>query len=32
VSLGVDYDATRFKVHTTRGRLQMLGLAAQFSF
>ena len=32
VRLGVDYDATRFKVHTTRGRLQMLGLAAQFSF
>jgi OmpA-OmpF porin, OOP family len=32
VRLGVDYDATRFKVHTTHGRLQMLGLAAQFSF
>jgi hypothetical protein len=30
--LGIDYDATRFKVHTTHGRLQMLGLAAQFSF
>jgi opacity protein-like surface antigen len=30
--IGVDYDATRFKVHTTRGSLQMLGAAAQFSF
>ena len=30
--LGLDYDLTRFKVHTTRGRLQMLGVAAQFSF
>ena len=30
--LGLDYDMTRFKVHTTRGPLQMLGLAAQFSF
>jgi opacity protein-like surface antigen len=30
--VGVDYDVTRFKVHTTRGSLQMLGLAAQFSF
>jgi opacity protein-like surface antigen len=30
--LGLDYDVTRFKVHTTRGPLQMLGLAAQFSF
>jgi hypothetical protein len=30
--LGVDYDMTRFKVHTTQGRLQMLGVAAQFSF
>ncbi len=30
--VGVDYDVTRFKVHTTRGPLQMLGVAAQFSF
>ncbi len=30
--IGVDYDVTRFKVHTTRGPLQMLGVAAQFSF
>ncbi len=30
--LGLDYDVTRFKVHTTRGPLQMVGLAAQFSF
>lgn len=30
--VGVDYDVTRFKVHTTRGPLQMLGLAAQYSF
>ena len=30
--VGLDYDLTRFKVHTTRGRLQMLGVAAQFSF
>jgi Outer membrane protein beta-barrel domain len=32
IRLGVDYDATRFKVHTNRGPLQMLGVAAQFSF
>ena len=32
IRLGLDYDMTRFKVHTTRGPLQMLGLAAQFSF
>ena len=32
VRVGVDFDATRFKVHTTQGRLQMLGIAAQFSF
>ena len=32
IRLGVDYDATRFKVHTTRGPLQMLGASAQFSF
>lgn len=30
--LGIDYDATRFKVHTTRGSLHMLGVSAQFSF
>ena len=30
--LGIDYDATRFKAHTTRGPLHMLGLSAQFSF
>ena len=32
VRLGIDYDATRFKVHTTRGPLQMFGLSSQFSF
>jgi len=30
--LSLDYDLTRFKVHATRGPLQMLGLAAQYSF
>ena len=30
--VGVDYDVTRFKVHTTRGPLHMLGVAAQYSF
>ena len=30
--LGLDYVDTRMKVHTTRGSLRMLGLAAQFSF
>ena len=30
--VGFDYDVTRMKVHTTRGPLQMLGIAAQFSF
>ena len=30
--LSVDYDATRFKVHTTRGSLQMLGASAQYTF
>ena len=30
--LGLDGDVTRFKVHTTRGPVRMLGLAAQFSF
>ena len=32
VRLSLDCDVTRFKVHTTRGSLQMLGLAAQYSF
>ncbi|MBC7483211.1 MAG: outer membrane beta-barrel protein [Rhizobacter sp.] len=32
VRLGIDYDATRFQAHTTRGPLHMLGLSAQFSF
>ena len=32
VHVGVDYDVTRFKVYRTRGPLQMLGVAAQFSF
>lgn len=32
VRLSLDYDMTRFKVHTTRGPLQMLGLAVQYSF
>lgn len=32
VRLSLDYDATRFKVHTTRGPLQMLGVALQYSF
>lgn len=30
--LSLDLDETRFKVHTTRGSLRMLGVAAQFSF
>lgn len=30
--VGVDLDVTRFKVHTTQGPLQMLGLSTQFSF
>ena len=30
--LGIDYDLTRFKVYTRRGSLQMLGVAAQYSF
>jgi OOP family OmpA-OmpF porin len=30
--LGIDYDLTRFKVHTTNGPLQMLGLTAQYAF
>jgi Outer membrane protein beta-barrel domain len=32
VGIGLDYDVTRFEVHTTRGSLQMLGLSAQFTF
>ena len=32
LGIGLDYDVTRFKVHTTRGSLQMLGLSAQFTF
>ena len=32
IGLGLDYDVTRFKVHTTRGTLQMFGVAAQFTF
>ena len=32
VRLSLDYDVTRFKVHTTRGPLQMLGVAVQYSF
>jgi len=32
VRLGLDYDLTRFKVHQTRGSLQTLGLALQYSF
>jgi Outer membrane protein beta-barrel domain len=30
--LGIDGDTTRFKVHTTRGPLRLLGLSAQLSF
>jgi hypothetical protein len=30
--LSVDYDETRFKAHTTRGSLRMLGLAAHCTF
>jgi len=32
LGIGLDYDVTRFKVHTTHGALQMLGLSAQFTF
>lgn len=32
VTVGIDYDATRFKVHTEHGSLQMLGLAVRYSF
>lgn len=30
--LSLDFDETRFKAHTTRGSLRMLGAAAQFAF
>ena len=32
IRVGIDYDVTRLKVYKTRGSLQMLGVAAQFSF
>ena len=32
VTVGLDYDVTRFKVHTQQGVLQMLGLAVRTSF
>ena len=32
VGVGLDYDVTRFKAHSTHGALQMLGVAAQYSF
>lgn len=32
VRLSLDHDVTRFKVHTSRGPLQMLSLAVQYSF
>lgn len=32
VRIGVDFDATRFKVYRAQGSLRMLGVAAQFSF
>ena len=32
IRVGFDYDVTRLKVYKTRGPLQMLGVAAQFSF
>ena len=32
VRVSLDCDVTRFKVHTTRGSLQMVGVAAQYSF
>ncbi|MEO8525411.1 MAG: outer membrane beta-barrel protein [Caldimonas sp.] len=32
LSVGLDYDATRIKAHTSHGSLQMLGIAAQLSF
>lgn len=30
--LGIDYDVTRFKVYHTQGSLQLLGVAADYSF
>ena len=30
--LGLDYDETRFKVHTERGALRMLGVSAHYGF
>ena len=32
VRIGVDYDVTRFKAYMSRGPLQMLSVAVQFSF
>ena len=32
VGVGLDYDVTRFKAHSTHGALHMLGVAAQYSF
>ncbi len=32
LNIGVDYDVTRFKVHTQHGVLQMLGVAVRYSF
>lgn len=32
VRIGLDYDVTRFKVYTSRGPLQMLGVGLQYSF
>ena len=32
IGVGLDYDATRFKAHATRGPLHMFGATAQFSF
>ena len=30
--IGIDYDVTRFRVHDTHGPLQVLGVAAEYSF
>ncbi|MEO8925167.1 MAG: outer membrane beta-barrel protein [Caldimonas sp.] len=32
VGVGLDYDVTRFKAHSTQGALHMLGVTAQYSF
>jgi Outer membrane protein beta-barrel domain len=32
IGVGLDYDVTGFKVHNSRGPLQMLGVTAQFSY